>query len=564
VVVQPPPEAAARPDPHGPMSITDFLTDGSLAGLCAELANLSGATIELQDAAGHAISQVLREGEAPAWTRSAAPSPTIAGEGLLRVPIDVEGTTIGAIALGAGGAVRSRARLERTVRLVAQTTAEICKHDLGTRLRMREIDALSRLSALVGRGSDVRKVLDSAIDLALDVLGLDAGSVMLFKELPDGGLSENEEDLAVAVSRGLSESWLAYPTPLSKDRLFDKLAIAGEVVSSEDVTKDDRVMIPQRAAEEGLGAALHAGLIFKKKCLGVVRLYSRGPRVFREAEKKLLAAFAGQVASSLEQSRLLKLEEEERRMQAQLALAGDVQRRMLPRKMPDFPKLEVAARYIPSFELGGDFYDFLDLSGHLGVALGDVVGKGVPAALLMSAVRASLRAFAQDLFDLDEIVRRVNQALCRDTRENEFASLWYGVIDPQHLRLTYCSAGHEPPIVLRVPKGRRATVSDLTELSVGGMVVGLDAAQRYQRAVFDLKPGDVLLAYTDGVTDAADFGGRRFGKQRLREAVVATFAEKPHASAGDLLERVLWEVRQFAGLSTTRMDDRTLVALRVR
>jgi serine phosphatase RsbU (regulator of sigma subunit) len=293
-------------------------------------------------------------------------------------------------------------------------------------------------------------------------------------------------------------------------------------------------------------------------------LYSRVPRSFDDADKRLLASIASQAAVALEQSRLLRLDKEEQVLQRQLQLAADVQRRMLPRGVPNFPNLDVAARYIPSFELGGDFYDFIDLNGHLGLVVGDVVGKGIAAALLMSSVRASLRAFAQDLYDLDEIVSRVNQAMCRDTRDFEFASLWYGVLDIHKMRLTYCSAGHEPPLVVRVPKHRAPTMADMDELTVGGMVVGIDPSQRYQRAVFDIRSGDVLVAYTDGLPDATNFNGERFGKQRVRNAVMKCLQDKPNANAGEIVERLLWEVRQWSGLSKTRSDDKTLVAVRVR
>jgi sigma-B regulation protein RsbU (phosphoserine phosphatase) len=303
-------------------------------------------------------------------------------------------------------------------------------------------------------------------------------------------------------------------------------------------------------------------MVFKNRPQGVIRLYSRRPRGFDEGERRLLHSLAEQAAAALEQSRLLKFEQEEQRIQRQLQLAADVQRRMLPRSVPNVPRLDMAARYVPSFELGGDFYDFIVLSGHLGLMVGDVVGKGIAAALLMSAVRASLRAHVQEVYDLDEVVSRVNQALWSDTRENEFASLWYGVIDPAKLRLTYCSAGHEPPFVVHLPKGRAPTEANISELNVGGMVVGIDPTQRYQRAVFDLKPRDVIIAYTDGLCDTSNFSGERFGKKRLRAAVLKALTENPDATAAQVVDRVMWEVRQFAGLSP-RPDDQTVIAVRV-
>ena len=153
-------------------------------------------------------------------------------------------------------------------------------------------------------------------------------------------------------------------------------------------------------------------------------------------------------------------------------------------------------------------------------------------------------------------------ALCKDTRDFEFASLWYGVIDPAKGRLTYCSAGHEPPLVVRVPSHRPPTAADMDELSVGGMVVGVDPSQRYQRAVFDVRPDDVLVAYTDGITDSVNFAGEKFGKKRLRAAVLRALADKPGSTAAEVVERILWEVRQFCGLAP-RADDSTLVVVRM-
>jgi sigma-B regulation protein RsbU (phosphoserine phosphatase) len=550
-----------------PRSITEFLTDGSLAAFCSELARFSGLPIELHDDQGRRIVRRIAEG-GPGWALAKAEVSEDAGS--TRVPLMLGGREIGSLVLGAGelpqeaaGDEDRRAQLIATLKLLAQTATDICQHEAELRHALREVGALSRMASLLVRAAGPERVLEVVLELAMDVLGMDAGSVVLFRTDDDGpASSELEEDLLLKASKNLSKEWLESNLPLSKDRLFDKLAAQGRLVVVEDIANDDRVLIPDRAANEGLGSALHAGLMFKNRPLGVVRLYARTPRRFEENEKRLLASLAHQAAVALEQSRLMKFEQEEARIQRQLQLAADVQRRMLPRGTPTNPRLDFAARYVPSFELGGDFYDFVELHGHVGVVVGDVVGKGIAAALFMAAVRASLRAHAQQVYDLDEVVARVNQALCRDTADNEFASLWYGVIDPAKLRLTYCSAGHEPTIIVRVPKHRPPTHADIDELTVGGMVVGIDPSQRYQRAVFDMQARDVLVAYTDGVTDAINFDGQRFGRKRIKESILRVLTENPQATAAEIVERLLWEIRQFAGLSP-RQDDRSLVVVRV-
>jgi sigma-B regulation protein RsbU (phosphoserine phosphatase) len=548
--------------PH--RSITDFLTDGSLAALCAELSRLTGVPVELRDSQDRAIVRRESDSGSPTW-EAVAPS---AIEGQRSIPLILaEDPThpIGSIVMGSGVPSLSndaRARLESALTLLAGAAGELCQHEVELRNRMKELAALSRMSSLLVRAAGPERVLEVALDSALEVLGLDAGAVYLLKEDADGVLSEHEEDLVVRASRNLSREWLEYPLPLSKNREFDRLSMANQIVVSEDIAGDDRILIGEKAREEGLRAAIHAGLVFKNRPLGVVRLYSRTPRTFDESDRRLLASLVAQASTALEQARLLKFEQEEQRVQRQLQLASDVQRRMLPRNVPSIKAVDMAARYVPSFELGGDFYDFMDLSGHLGVVIGDVVGKGIAAALLMSSVRASIRAHTQQVYDLDDVVSRVNMALCKDTRDFEFASLWYGVIDPEKHRLTYCSAGHEPPLVVRVPPHRPPTAADIDELSVGGMVVGVDPSQRYQRAVFDLRPHDVLVAYTDGITDSVNFAGEKFGKKRLRGAVLRALADKPSATAAEIVERILWEVRQFCGLAP-RADDKTLVVVRM-
>lgn len=555
------PTPAADPQHGRRLSITDFLTDGSLAGLCAQLTELTGVEVQLRDAEGRLITRAEGSGWAIRDDVPLDPLP----HGAVAHPLRIGAERIGSIIVYPGTpalGVAPRQNLDSVVALLTQAAGELCEHEVELRHRIKELGALYKLSSMLAHTGDVAGVLGVALDLALDVLALDAGSIMLLREDADGIVGTTEDDLILHTSRGLSKDWLDYPQPLSKDRLFDRLALNGAVVVSEDIAADDRIQIRHKAAEEGLRAAIHAGLVFQGRPLGVIRLYARQPTSFSESDRRLLSSFAHQAAVAIEQARLQRVRQEESRIQRQLQLAADVQRRMLPQRVPTLPRLDIAARYIPSFELGGDFYDFIELHGHLGIVVGDVVGKGVAAALLMAAVRSSLRAHAEEVYDLDTVVSKVNAAMCRDTLDKEFATLWYGVLNPVDLRLTYCCAGHEPPMVIHVPKHRAPTTADLDELSVGGMVVGVDRSQRYQRAVFDLRPRDVFVAYTDGVTDATAFSKEKFGKKRLRKALIDILTQEPDASAHRILDLLQWEVRRFTGLSA-RNDDETLVVLRV-
>lgn len=419
---------------------------------------------------------------------------------------------------------------------------------------------LYRLSSQLVRGGRVHDTLRLTLDLALDVLGLDAGAIMLLPEdseaLPRADL-ENELERSAAV--GLSEDWLENPVPLSIDREFDRLCLAGEVVTSEDLSTDPRVLVPDQCAEENLVSFIGCGMVFDGQPIGVIRIYTRQRRVFTSAERKLIRSIGESAAAVVEQARLLQMQARQRRTQRALRIAGAVQKRMLPQVIPAYEGVQIAARYQPSQEIGGDFYDLFEVHDKLGIIVGDVVGKGVVAGMLMSAVRATLRAYADLSEELDRVMVRTNDSVCRDTTVSEFVTIWYGTLCPKTRMLHSVVAGHDVPMLLRQGEdGRYRPI----RLEGEGMVVGVIPGEHYIMNQTKLLKGDVLIAFTDGITDAMDFENRRFGKSRLLESVQGLLDESPQASADEVLKRVFWSMRQFSGLAT-QADDETLVVVRI-
>lgn len=534
-------------------SIIHFLTDGSLPRFCVHLGKLAESTVTLHDPAGCEI--LPADGDTP-FAIASNPTPP---NGDWIVDISIGDLKLGEFRLQPG----APDDLVTSIGHLATTVSEVCDREYELRHHVRELEVLYKLSEHLSRATDVQEVLNIALDSALDVLNLDAGSIVLFDD--EAQVSSDEQDIELIASRALSEEWLSDPTPLSANREFDRSAIRGEIIAVENLLTDPRVLAPERLAKENITGFVTAALIFQNRPIGAIRLYDNEPRLLDEAEQRMVLSIAQQAAVSVEQARLLELQARDRRLGRQLKLASEIQKRMLPSEMPTFESLDIAGRYAPSLELGGDFYDAFKVGApatpNLGIVIGDVVGKGVPAALLMASVRSSVRAYAQDLYDIDEIVSRANVALCRDTLESEFVTLWYGVIDPHSLHLTYCGAGHEPPMILSVPSDKPPTLANLVELSTGGMVIGVDASQRYQRGHFDLRKGDVLMCYTDGMTDVQNFEEDRFGKRRLQSALVETLAEKPDATSEEIIEGIFWRIRQFAGLSV-QPDDQTLLVVR--
>lgn len=597
-IVSPPPSPAAEWGTR----LRDFVTDGSVAALCDELSLLLGLPIWLRDQNGEVI---IHEAPSAAGTRrgpngeprpaerhpwsivservgrerafqrvgwfepdpgTPAPGETFAVP--LKISTGVLGAIVGCLPLATSddaAAVHREAHLRRSLQLLASSVCDVCEAQVLLSKRVRELDALFRLSSLLSgaAASDPDDLLDVALDLAMEVLGVDAGSIAV---LEDGALSVSASgDLRepfIKAHRGLSDAWVQATTPLSRGGLLRQAALAGDIIAVEDLTTDARIADHDRIREEGLCSMLTTGLLDQGKPIGLLRLYTRTPRIFSETDGELLRAIAEHAATAISAARLRSLRAQDQAMKKQVRLAAAVQRRMLPRTLPHIKPFEVAAHYAPSFDLGGDFYDFLELGGHLGILIGDVAGKGVPAALLMSSVRASLRAHAQDLYHIDEVLSRVNNALVRDTLDNEFATVWYGVADPTTLNLTYCSAGHDWPLLIRVPRDRQVEERDLLRLTADGMALGIDETQKYPKGTFQLRERDVLVAFTDGVHDATSFEGKRFGGTRLRAAVLDLLAAEPEAAPGRIVDHVLAQVRQHTGLSG-RGDDLTLVVMRV-
>lgn len=560
--------AAGGPAPadelRGGLSIRDFLTDGSLPGLCAELSRGLGLEIQVRDESGRLIASA--EGSEP-WRIIDAGDAGPVPDGATRVPMVVGGQVVGELVLWPGEPVLSddaRRRIERALHRLASAALEVVNDVLELRHRVKELGVLYRLSSLLAsHDTTVEQTLNTVLTAAIDVLDLHAGSIVLFPEDSDGVISSDDElELELKASQNLSHQWVRNPVPLSRDRVFDRAVLAGEVLAIEDLAADPRVLPLEDCRREGVRGFISAAMLFQGRPIGVIRLYSTSPRSFAQDDRRLLRSIADQAATVVRQARLMEVEASERQMQRQIRLASSVQSRMLPRSVPEVPGVRLAGRSAASYELAGDFFDFFEVGGGLGVVIGDVVGKGMAAALMMSAVRASLRAHAQDIEDIDEVVARVNSAMCRDTLDNEFATLWYGVLDPETRRLEYCSAGHEPPLVIRPSATGAVTAEHITPLARGGLVLGIDPSQKYERSVCALDPGDVLVAYTDGMTDARNFDEARYGFDRFRDSICEALTDTPNASPEHLVDHAMWSVNKFTGLRR-QADDETLVVIRV-
>jgi serine phosphatase RsbU (regulator of sigma subunit) len=242
--------------------------------------------------------------------------------------------------------------------------------------------------------------------------------------------------------------------------------------------------------------------------------------------------------------------QERERIEQELRIARLIQQTLLPKTLPKLSGYDIAAYYQPAREVGGDFYDsFVLEDGRLGLVVGDVTDKGIPAALVMATTRTMLRVSAQRLFPPGEVLKRANDALVPDIPPNMFITCLYAILDTESGRLVYANAGHDPPYL-------RHHGSNVEELRARGMPLGLMPGMEYEEKEVTLQRGESVLFYSDGLVEAHDPKGEMFGFPRLQGLVGAH-----HSGESSLIDFLLSELTDFAGENWEQEDDITLVTL---
>jgi sigma-B regulation protein RsbU (phosphoserine phosphatase) len=427
--------------------------------------------------------------------------------------------------------------------LLANAIARLCFQEFQLRQRIDELTAVNSVAMILAEPRDLQKVLQRTVQVVCEVMQTKAASIRL--------IDTEHDELFIKAVYNLSPEYLAKgPVRLSKADI-DKVALGPDGFEYvRDMTTDPRVQYPHEAQREGIASMLSVGMRYKGAAIGVLRVYTNEETVFTPLRIDLLKAVAAQAAAAIENARLLSETLEAEALEKQVKMAADVQQRMIPQKPPEIPGIELASVYVPCFTLGGDFFDFIPLPyDNVGLAVADVSGKGVPASLIMAGVRAFLRAAVDNVYYLYDVMQRINTMLCRDTQPNEFCTLFYGVLDAPNRRFTYCNAGHPPGLLLRN--------GEVIEMQSDNMVLGISLEEKYKQSVLELRPGDFLLLYTDGVPDGMNFQQETFGRQRLTEVF-----KRGGETSEAVVQNILWELRKFVGISK-RTDDITMIVVKV-
>jgi serine phosphatase RsbU (regulator of sigma subunit) len=428
---------------------------------------------------------------------------------------------------------------------------------LNVRRAMRELTAVSErvvapgtLTAAVAAAIHRADSFPDAVELALATLRDRVGARFILLLERAGGEYRCRE-CAIPADGLLINRLRRYPHPL--------LLTAGDFEAwgrwADELQPTCAVEIAQLART---GARMAVPLWSKQELVGVLLLGApEGREAFTAPEKELLSGAADVFALLIENAGLNERALQQEKLRRDLALAAEVQRRLLPAQPPRCETATFAAFTLPARTVGGDYYDFLELPGErLAIAVADIAGKGIPAALLMSALQASLRVLAteQDLSS-SALAAKMNGFLNDSTAGNSYATFFYAQLDFRSRRLRYVNAGHNPPYLVR----RVGAAVEIAELTIGGTVLGLFPHMQYEDGHVDLCPGDLLVAFTDGVTEARNDAGEEFGEERLKELL-----REVNGSPAETISSVLSDrVRQWIGVAEQH-DDVTFVIAAVR
>ena len=411
--------------------------------------------------------------------------------------------------------------------------------------KQSEISILYNVGKVIRATFAIEELLRMIVDMVTQSLNCKRGSILL--------VDDKNGDLLVKGVLGREES------QVENKRLTERGAVTQAILSSSHsllINKDgDEDQFFTDEDEKGYNTRSFLSVPIKNKdqVVAILNVTDKESREdFNADDQRLLEILADQASITIENFRLSEQLVEKERMERELEIAHSIQVNLLPEQTPDIPQTELDARSIPAKAVGGDYYDVFKIDEfRWGLAMGDVSGKSVPAALLMVMIRSLLRANAAGSPSSADVVSRVNRMIIPDLDPAMFVTLFYGIFDTQTRELVYTNAGHNYPLLIS------AATAEVSELHTDDLIVGMFEDYEYRERTVKLEPGDLLVLYTDGITEARNEQDEPFGDRRLLDTVC--LSDSDHCT--DVVQKVFSSVLAFAG-SRAPYDDMTLMVLR--
>jgi sigma-B regulation protein RsbU (phosphoserine phosphatase) len=403
------------------------------------------------------------------------------------------------------------------------------------------LSLLYRLSQTFNSSLDLDEVLNGVMDEVIAATGAERGFVTLLE--PNGGS-------IFRAARGMDQKTIDDPQFQVSRSVVERVTREGRPILTSDAQSDERFSMRRSVKVLGLRSILCVPLEIKGRMLGVVYVDNRlQTGLFTQEDLDLLAAIASSAAIAIENARLYQVAVEKGRMERQLQMARELQASLLPQQTPEVPGWEFAALWQPAREVAGDYYDFIALDNdRLGLVVADVSDKGMAAALFMASTRSVVRGSVGRAASPSDAIAHANRLLCADATSGVFVTLFYALLDPLAGEITYVNAGHNPPLLHRSDQGH------FTELTRTGMALGVVEDSPFEERTLHLNPGDFMLLYTDGVTDATNAHEQSFGTERLQRVVL----EHCRATGPGIVSALEQSIQDFVG-SMDQFDDVAIV-----
>ncbi|MBM3236617.1 GAF domain-containing protein [Candidatus Poribacteria bacterium] len=412
-------------------------------------------------------------------------------------------------------------------------------------IRMAE---LVEILAIINSTLEPNKLLWLIMKSAKSVMKSEASSLMILDKdtgdliisIPTGPVSAELSGLRIPPGKGIS-GWVAkHEIPVAVPDVSADPRFYGDVDKASGFKTRSIICVPMKNPNGEIIGVLQA-----------INKLDGTP--FTNEDISLFSAFADQAAIALENARLHAEELEKQRLEQELTLARQIQQKFWPDEPPAIEGISVSGISIPAREVGGDYYDFIPIGqNQLGITVGDISGKGVPAALLMATLRAMLRTQIENHHSVSDTVSLVNNAIFRDIPDEKYLTLFYCVLDIKARHITYVNAGHTPGFLYNMHN------KEEKYLEIGGTLVGFFEDFPFQEGRESLDSGCVFLLYSDGATDALNPEDEGFGAERLYSLV----RENCHLNAKDLISLIYQKIVEFSN-GTQQFDDITMIAVKI-
>lgn len=365
------------------------------------------------------------------------------------------------------------------------------------------------ITKTISRSLDLEEVLKLVMDTLGSLVRFDAAGIYLLERTEVDG--EEQYIFKSKVIRGYRISFdLVEPRLKLGEGFIGHVAQTGESLISPDVSVDERYFPARKRTK----SEMVAPIVSNDKVIGVFDLESDDLNAYEEDDLSILQLLASQVAIIIEKVQLHEQLVEKRRLQAQLEIAREVQLELLPDNDPDFPDFDISAYIFPTEEVSGDYYDWVRIfDDQVAIIVADAVGKGIPAALLMAFLRASLRAGVQIGYAPQVAFSKVGNLLWDSVEDHQFITAIYGILDSTNRTFVYSNAGHNPPLLTKAD-------GEYRYVEYGDLPLGMFRETRYHQHFIRLDKGDVLVLYTDGIIESHNEAGEQYGQERFAQRIL--------------------------------------------